>query len=49
MAKKAGIPLSVSEANQKVNELARAKGLGKEDTASVVKVYEEYTGIEVKY
>jgi len=48
MAKKAGVPLFVSEANQRLNEMVRLMGFGKEDTASVVKVYEKLLNIEVK-
>jgi 3-hydroxyisobutyrate dehydrogenase-like beta-hydroxyacid dehydrogenase len=48
MAKKAGVPMLVSESNQLVNELARLKGFGQEDTASAVKVYEDLLRIEVK-
>jgi len=48
MAKQAGVPLFVSEANQRLNEMARLMGFGKEDTASIVKVYEELLDIEVK-
>lgn len=48
MAKKVGVPLFVSEANQRLNEMAKLKGFGKEDTASVVKIYEELLNIEVK-
>lgn len=48
MAKRVGVPLFVSEANQRLNEMARLMGFGKEDTASVVKVYERLLDIEVK-
>lgn len=48
MAKEVGVPLFVSEANQRLNEMAKLKGFGKEDTASVVKIYEELLDIEVK-
>lgn len=48
MAKQVGVPLFVSEANQRLNEMARLMGFGKEDTASVVKVYEKLLDIEVK-
>jgi len=48
MAKQAEVPLFVSEANQRVNEMARLMGFGKEDTASVIKVYEKLLNIEVK-
>jgi len=48
MAKKVDVPLFVSEANQHLNEMARLMGFGKEDTASVVKVYEKLLNIEIK-
>lgn len=48
MAKQVGVPLFVSEANQRLNEMARLMGFGKEDTASIVKVYEKLLDIEVK-
>ncbi len=48
MAKQAGVPLFVSEANQRLNEMAKLKGFGKEDTASVIKVYEDLLNIQVK-
>jgi 3-hydroxyisobutyrate dehydrogenase-like beta-hydroxyacid dehydrogenase len=48
MAKQVGVPLIVSLANQRLNELAKLMGFGKEDTASVVKVYEKLLNIEVK-
>jgi len=48
MAKKVNVPVFVSEANQNLNEIARLMGFGKEDTASVVKVYEKLLNIEVR-
>lgn len=48
MAKKAGVPLFVSQASQLLNELAKLKGFGKEDTASIIKVYEDLLNIKVK-
>ena len=48
MAKKAGVPIFVAPAAQTLNEIAKSKGLGKEDTAAVVKIYEEFFGIQVK-
>ncbi|SMB97277.1 3-hydroxyisobutyrate dehydrogenase [Thermanaeromonas toyohensis ToBE] len=44
MAQRAGVPVIVGHSNQLVNEMARAKGLGNEDTSSAVKVYEEFIG-----
>lgn len=35
-------------ANQVVNKIARAKGLGSEDTSSVARVFEELNGIKAK-
>ena len=40
MAKRLGVPLFVSQNNQIPNELAKLLGYGKEDTASVIKVYD---------
>lgn len=48
MAKEAGMPMVLSGATQLLNEMALARGLGKEDTAAVVKVYEELLELEVK-
>jgi len=48
MAKEAGVPLFVSQANQLLNEMAKLKGFGKEDTAGVIKVYEDLLNIKVK-
>ncbi len=48
MAKRLNVPLFVSQNNQLLNELSRLLGYGKEDTASVVKVYEKLLGMEVK-
>ena len=48
MAKETGVPLIISPAVQMLNEMARLKGFGKEDTASVIKVYEDLLNIQVK-
>lgn len=48
MGKEVGVPLFVSQATQLLNEMAKLKGFGKEDTASVVKVYEDLLNIKVK-
>ena len=48
MGKAAGVALMVAESNQKINLVAQADGLGAEDTASVVKVFERLCGFEVK-
>ncbi len=47
MAKKAGVPVFIAPAAQTLNEMAQAKGLGKEDTSAVVKVYEDIFGVQV--
>ncbi|MEW6226551.1 MAG: NAD(P)-dependent oxidoreductase [Bacillota bacterium] len=47
MAEEHGIPLLVAHSNQLVNEMARVKGLGAEDTSGVVKIYEELLGVVV--
>lgn len=47
MARKAGAPLFVGAANQLLNDLARSRGLGAEDTSAVVKVYEEILNVTV--
>lgn len=48
MGKRLSVPLFVSENTQLLNEIARLMGLGEEDTASVVKVYEKLLKIKVK-
>lgn len=48
MAKQVGVPLFVSEPNQRINEMAKLMGFGKEDTASVIKVYEKLLDVEVE-
>ena len=40
LARQSGMTLDVSEIGQRLNELAQAAGLGQEDTAAIVKVYE---------
>ncbi|MHB8917189.1 MAG: NAD(P)-dependent oxidoreductase [Desulfocucumaceae bacterium] len=47
MARKAGVPVFVAQSNQLLNEMARAHGLGGEDTSSAVKVYEALMGKEI--
>lgn len=47
MAQKAGVPVFVGHANQLLNEMARAKGLGSEDTSSAVKIYEDLLGKDI--
>jgi hypothetical protein len=46
MAKRLGVPLFVSQNNQIPNELAKLLGYGKEDTASVIKVYDLFLKME---
>jgi 3-hydroxyisobutyrate dehydrogenase-like beta-hydroxyacid dehydrogenase len=41
LATESGISLNISEIGQELNEKAQAAGLGQEDTAAVVKVYED--------
>lgn len=47
MAQEAGAPLILSRASQLLNEMARAKGLGSEDTSALVKVYEDLFRVKV--
>ena len=47
MGKAAGVELMVAESNQKINHIAREDGLGAEDTAAVVKVFERLCGFQV--
>jgi len=48
MAKAYKAPLPLSTATQLLNEMARAKALGAEDTSALVKVYEELLGTRVE-
>lgn len=48
MAREAGVPMVLSSATQLLNEIALAKGLGKEDTSAAIKVYEDLLNLEVK-
>jgi len=48
MAKRVGMPIFVAPAAQILNELAKSKGLGGEDTAAAVKVYEDILGLRVE-
>ncbi len=48
MAREAGVPMVLSGATQLLNEMALARGLGKEDTSAAVKVYEDLLNLEVK-
>jgi 3-hydroxyisobutyrate dehydrogenase-like beta-hydroxyacid dehydrogenase len=46
-AKSLGVPLLLANVSQQVYQMARARGLGKEDGASVVKVYEQMAGVKL--
>jgi 3-hydroxyisobutyrate dehydrogenase-like beta-hydroxyacid dehydrogenase len=48
MAKAYRAPLPLSSATQLLNEMARAKALGTEDTSALVKVYEDLFGTRVE-
>lgn len=48
MAKQVGVPLIVGQSNQLLNEIARNKGWGADDTSGVVRVFEDVLGLEVK-
>lgn len=47
-AKSYGVPTPVSTIAQQVFEMARAKGMGREDMSAVIKIWEELTGIQVR-
>lgn len=47
-AKSLGIPLPVTTMAQQVFEMARAKGLGREDISAVIKIWEEMAGVQVR-
>jgi 3-hydroxyisobutyrate dehydrogenase-like beta-hydroxyacid dehydrogenase len=46
-AKSLGVPLLLANVSQQVYQMARAQGLGKEDGASIVKVYERMAGVKL--
>ncbi|MHB1132618.1 MAG: NAD(P)-dependent oxidoreductase [Chloroflexota bacterium] len=48
MAKAYKAPMPLSAATQVLNEMARAKSLGGEDTCALVKVYEDLYGVRVE-
>ncbi|MEM2178272.1 MAG: NAD(P)-dependent oxidoreductase [Candidatus Methanomethylicaceae archaeon] len=48
LGRKTGVPLIVSRSAQIINEIAKAKGLGSEDTSAVIKVLEEILNIKVR-
>jgi len=43
-----GIPLPVTAAVKELLQMAKSKGLGDEDFCAVVKVIEEFAGVEVR-
>jgi 3-hydroxyisobutyrate dehydrogenase-like beta-hydroxyacid dehydrogenase len=44
-AKSLGVPLFLANVSQQVYQMARATGLGKEDGAAIVKIYEQLAGV----
>jgi 3-hydroxyisobutyrate dehydrogenase-like beta-hydroxyacid dehydrogenase len=48
LGRKIGVPLIVSRSAQIINEIAKAKGLGQEDTSAVIKILEEILNIKVR-
>ncbi|MEM8971497.1 MAG: NAD(P)-dependent oxidoreductase [Pseudomonadota bacterium] len=46
-AKELGVPLLLANVSQQVYQMARAKGLSKEDGASIIKLYEEMVGVKL--
>lgn len=47
-AKRLGVPLLLANVTQQVYQMARARGLNKQDGAAVVKVFEQLAGVTVK-
>jgi 3-hydroxyisobutyrate dehydrogenase len=47
MAKSVKMPMFMANAALQVYQMARAKGMGSEDGAAIVKLYEEFTGVPV--
>ena len=47
-AKGTGTPVPLAVMAQQIFEMARAKGLGRQDISSVIKVWEDLTGIQVR-
>lgn len=47
-AKNLGVPMPVTNTAQQVFEMARAKGLGREDISAIIKVWEELLGVNVR-
>lgn len=46
-AKELGVPLLLANVSQQVYQMARAKGLSKEDGAAIIKLYEDMVGVEL--
>jgi 3-hydroxyisobutyrate dehydrogenase-like beta-hydroxyacid dehydrogenase len=46
-AKSLGVPLLLANVSQQIYQMARAQGLGKEDGASIVKLYEQMAGVKL--
>jgi 3-hydroxyisobutyrate dehydrogenase len=47
-AKSMGMPLPMGNLAQQIFEMARSKGFGREDISAVVKIWEEFAGVEVR-
>lgn len=47
-AKRLGVPLLLANLSQQVYQMARARGLNKQDGAAIVKVFEQMAGVTVK-
>ena len=47
-AKRLGVPLLLANVTQQVYQMARARGLNKQDGAAIVKVFEQMAGVTVK-
>ncbi|WP_421994418.1 NAD(P)-dependent oxidoreductase [Reyranella sp.] len=47
-AKRLGVPVLLANLSQQVYQMARARGLNKEDGSAVVKVFEQMAGVTVK-
>jgi 3-hydroxyisobutyrate dehydrogenase len=47
-AKRLGVPLLLANVTQQVYQMARARGLNKQDGAAIVKVFEQMAGVDVK-
>ena len=47
-AKQLGVPLLLASVTQQVYQMARARGLNKQDGAAIVKIFEQLAGVTVK-